>query len=60
MRRELGMSVALLLMCFALWLSNPDFLGHSNAINLLRQISRDASFVHHNDAVAHAETFSHV
>ena len=39
MRRELGMSVALILMCLALWISNPDFLGHSNSINALRQIS---------------------
>lgn len=39
MRRELGMSVALILMCLGLWISNPDFLGHSNAINTLRQIS---------------------
>src|SRR6187549_1421146 len=39
MRRELGMSVALVFMCLGLWLSNPDFLGHSNAINTLRQIS---------------------
>jgi ribose transport system permease protein len=39
MRREFGMSVALLAMCLGLWLSNPDFLGQSNAINTLRQIS---------------------
>jgi ribose transport system permease protein len=39
MRRELGMSLALLLMCLGLWISNPDFLGQSNAINTLRQIS---------------------
>jgi ribose transport system permease protein len=39
MRRELGMFVALVCMCFGLWLSNSDFLGHSNAINLTRQIS---------------------
>lgn len=39
MRRELGMSVALVLMCLALFISNPDFLGQSNAINTLRQIS---------------------
>ncbi|HVZ31774.1 MAG TPA: ABC transporter permease [Polyangiaceae bacterium] len=39
MRRELGMSVALLALCFSLWLSNPAFLGHSNLINLLRQLS---------------------
>jgi ribose transport system permease protein len=39
MRRELGMLVALGLMCVALGISNPDFLGQSNAINTLRQIS---------------------
>jgi ribose transport system permease protein len=39
MRRESGMSVALLLMCLGLYLSNPDFLGQSNSINTLRQIS---------------------
>jgi ribose transport system permease protein len=39
MRREAGMSVALLVMCIALYISNPDFLGHSNSINTLRQIS---------------------
>lgn len=39
MRREFGMSIALFLMCMGLFLSNQDFLGHSNAINLLRQIS---------------------
>jgi ribose transport system permease protein len=39
MRRELGMFVALVCMCAGLWLSNPDFLGHSNAINTTRQIS---------------------
>ena len=39
MRRELGMSVALLVLCLGLWFSNPDFLGQSNAINTLRQIS---------------------
>jgi ribose transport system permease protein len=33
------MSVALLVMCLALWISNPDFLGQSNAINTIRQIS---------------------
>src|SRR5258708_26024757 len=33
------MSVALMLMCLALWISNPDFLGQSNAINTARQIS---------------------
>ncbi len=39
MRRELGMAIALLVMCMSLWLSNPDFLGQSNAINTARQIS---------------------
>jgi ribose transport system permease protein len=39
LRRELGMGVALVVMCLALWLSNPDFLGRSNAINTARQIS---------------------
>jgi ribose transport system permease protein len=39
MRRELGMGVALILMCLGLFLSNPDFLGYSNSINALRQIS---------------------
>jgi ribose transport system permease protein len=39
MRREGGMGVALVLMCLGLWLSNPDFLGPSNAGNLVRQIS---------------------
>jgi ribose transport system permease protein len=39
MRRELGMAVALLSLCLGLWLSNPDFLGQSNAVNTLRQIS---------------------
>jgi ribose transport system permease protein len=38
-RRELGMSAALGLMCLALFLSNPDFLGPSNILNTLRQIS---------------------
>ena len=39
MRRELSMFVALVLMCIALATSNPDFAGHSNAINTVRQIS---------------------
>jgi len=39
MRRELGMFVALVCMCAGLWLSNSDFLGHSNVINTTRQIS---------------------
>jgi ribose transport system permease protein len=39
MRREAGMSIALLVTCAILWLSNSDFAGQSNTINLLRQIS---------------------
>lgn len=39
MRRELGMAVALVVMGFGLWLSNPDFLTHANLFNLTRQIS---------------------
>jgi ribose transport system permease protein len=39
MRRELGMFVALLVMCVVLWISNPDFLGQSNTLNTMRQIS---------------------
>ena len=39
MRRELGIGVALVAVCLALWVSNPDFLGHSNVINTLRQVS---------------------
>src|SRR5450432_1194619 len=39
MRRELGILVALLLMCIALWTSNSDFLGASNVVNTTRQIS---------------------
>ncbi|WP_437537108.1 ABC transporter permease [Sorangium sp. So ce726] len=39
MRRELGMTIALVAMCLALYISNPDFLGQSNSINTLRQIS---------------------
>lgn len=39
MRRELGMSIALVLMCLVLFISNSDFLGQSNGTNLLRQIS---------------------
>src|SRR5688572_15640272 len=39
MRRELGMATALLCLCLGLWASNPDFLGHSNVVNTLRQIS---------------------
>jgi len=33
------MLVALLLLCFGLWLSNGDFLGGSNVVNTTRQIS---------------------
>ncbi|WP_437274377.1 ABC transporter permease [Sorangium sp. So ce375] len=39
MRRELGMSLVLALMCAGLWLSNPDFLGQSNVVNTTRQIA---------------------
>jgi ribose transport system permease protein len=39
MRRELGMFVALAAMCLMLFVSNPDFLGPSNALNTMRQIS---------------------
>ena len=39
MRRELGMFVALVLLCLGLWATNPDFLGASNVVNLTRQIS---------------------
>lgn len=39
MRRELGMLIALVLMCIALWTSNSDFLGASNIVNTSRQIS---------------------
>ena len=39
MRRELSMFGALVLMCIALTISNPDFAGQSNAINTIRQIS---------------------
>ena len=39
MRRELGMLMALVLMCIALWTSNSDFLGMSNVVNTTRQIS---------------------
>ncbi|MEO8178619.1 MAG: ABC transporter permease [Deltaproteobacteria bacterium] len=33
------MAIALFSMCLGLWLSNSDFLGQSNALNLLRQVS---------------------
>jgi ribose transport system permease protein len=39
MRRELGMFFALVAMCLVLFVSNPDFLGSSNALNTARQIS---------------------
>jgi ribose transport system permease protein len=39
MKRELGMLGALVVICVVLFLSNADFLGQSNAINTLRQIS---------------------
>src|SRR3954451_5041323 len=39
LRRELGMLVALVLMCVGLWISNPDFLSQSNMINTSRQIA---------------------
>ena len=39
MRREGGMTIALIVTCLALFISNPDFAGQSNAVNLLRQIS---------------------
>lgn len=39
MRRELGMLVALVVMCIGLQISNPDFMGQSNAINVVRQVS---------------------
>src|SRR6476646_6369177 len=39
LRRELGMFVALALMCVGLYVSNPDFLSHSNIVNTSRQIA---------------------
>ena len=39
MRRELGMFGALVVLCVVLFISNSDFIGASNAINTLRQIS---------------------
>ena len=36
MRRELGIGVALFVLCLGLWISNSDFLGPSNAINTLQ------------------------
>jgi len=38
-RRELGMFVALVLLCLGLWATNPDFLGASNVTNTTRQIA---------------------
>jgi ribose transport system permease protein len=39
MRREFGMLSAFLAMCLLLFVSNPDFLGSSNALNTMRQIA---------------------
>jgi ribose transport system permease protein len=39
LRRELGMFVALVLMCAGLYISNPDFLSQSNIVNTTRQIA---------------------
>jgi ribose transport system permease protein len=39
MRRELGMTAALALMCVVLTVANSDFAGQSNAVNTIRQIS---------------------
>ncbi len=39
MKRELGMGSALVVICLALFISNSDFLGQSNAVNTMRQIS---------------------
>lgn len=39
MRRELGMGIALIVMCLGLYLSNTDFLGRANLLNTIRQIS---------------------
>ena len=36
MRREFVMFVALVVMCLGLFISNPDFLGQSNAVNITR------------------------
>jgi ribose transport system permease protein len=43
-RRELGMLVALVLMCAGLYASNPDFLGQSNVGNTTRQIAMLGTF----------------
>jgi len=39
MRRELGIFAALVVACIVLGISNPDFVGQSNAVNTVRQIS---------------------
>ena len=39
MRRELGMFAVLAVACVVLAISNPDFVGQSNVVNTLRQIS---------------------
>ncbi len=39
LRRELGMFLALALMCLGLYVSNHDFLGQSNILNTGRQIA---------------------
>src|SRR5947209_6594889 len=39
MRRELGMFVALMLLCIGLYTSNSDFVGQSNVVNTTRQIA---------------------
>ena len=40
MRRELGMVGALVLVCLAVWSSNPDFLGPTNVTNTTQDICR--------------------
>jgi len=39
LRRELGMFIALAMMCLGLWISNPHFLEQSNIFNTSRQIA---------------------
>ena len=39
MRRELSMFAALVVACVVLGISNPDFVGQSNVVNTVRQIS---------------------
>jgi ribose transport system permease protein len=39
LRREFGMFTALVLMCVALWISNPTFLSQSNVANTTRHIA---------------------